>query len=46
MKKVPLIVIVGEKEAQNDAMSLRLRGQNEVGMLKLTEISTILDKIK
>ena len=47
MEKIPYMLIVGEKEAESDTVSVRERQQGDIGSMSVDEISSIiLDKIK
>ncbi len=37
--KIPVIAIIGEKEAQNNSVSLRMRNQKEIGMVSEPELA-------
>lgn len=45
MKKIPLIVIVGDKEEHSGTVSVRTRGGSEVGLMDLNEISSLLSRV-
>jgi threonyl-tRNA synthetase len=41
---IPIILVIGEKEEQNQAVSVRLRDQKEVGLVSEEQlVSTIKD---
>ena len=47
MEKIPYMLVVGEKEAQNNTVSVRERQKGDIGAMSLDEIGNIiLDKIK
>ena len=47
MEKVPFMFVVGEKEAENNTVSVRERQKGDLGAMSIDEISSIiLDKIK
>ena len=47
MEKVPFMFVVGEKEAENNTVSVRERQKGDLGAMSIDEISNIiLDKIK
>ena len=47
LKKVPYLLIVGEKEAQNDEVSVRKQGEGDKGTMKIINFATQLnDEIK
>ena len=37
LEKVPYMLLVGEKEIENDTVSVRKRGQGDIGAMKLSE---------
>ena len=37
MKKIPIMLIIGEKEQENNEVSVRVHGQGDVGSMKLEE---------
>lgn len=37
MKKIPIMLIVGEKEQENNEVSVRVHGEGDVGLMKLEE---------
>jgi hypothetical protein len=43
MNKVPYMLIIGEKEARDDVISVRVRNQKDLGAMKLEKF---LDKVK
>ncbi len=43
LQKIPYIVLVGEKEAQNNLISIRERGKGDIGSIKIKEF---IEKIK
>ncbi|HID93857.1 MAG TPA: threonine--tRNA ligase [bacterium (Candidatus Stahlbacteria)] len=44
INKIPYIIVVGEKEASNETISLRERGKGELGSFKLTEFLALVKK--
>ncbi|MDD4046650.1 MAG: His/Gly/Thr/Pro-type tRNA ligase C-terminal domain-containing protein, partial [Tissierellia bacterium] len=47
MKKIPYMFVVGEKEAENNTVSVRERQQGDIGSMSVAEISSIiLNKIQ
>ena len=44
MKKIPYMLIVGEKEAENDEVSVRKQGEGDKGIMKITTFAEILTK--
>ena len=47
LEKIPYMFVVGEKEVENSAVSVRERGKGDIGSMKIDEISkVILEKIK
>ena len=42
MQKVPVMLVVGEKERQNRTVSIRRHGQGNVGTVSLDEALTLL----
>lgn len=47
MEKVPYILVIGDKEMQQDAVAVRERGGKDHGVMKLTEfIDAVGKKIK
>lgn len=47
MEKVPYMLVVGEKEVENNTVSVRERQKGDIGAMSVEEISSIiLDKIK
>lgn len=45
VKKIPLIVIVGEKEEHSGTVSVRIQGGAEMGMMDLNEIAGLLSRV-
>lgn len=43
--KIPAILIIGEKEAQNNAVSLRLKDKREIGMISLDLLAGNLQQL-
>ncbi len=47
MKKVPYLLIVGEKEAENDEVSVRKQGEGDKGVVKITTFAAqISDEVE
>ena len=44
LKKIPYMLIVGEKEAENDEVSVRKQGEGDTGIRKITTFAEILTK--
>ena len=44
LKRIPYLLIVGEKEAQNDEMSVRKQGEGDKGSMKITTFAENLAK--
>ena len=44
LKRIPYMLIVGEKEAENDEVSLRKQGEGDLGSMKITTFAEILSK--
>ena len=44
MEKIPYMLIVGEKEAESDTVSVRERQQGDIGSMNVDEISSIILK--
>lgn len=42
LKKIPYLLIVGEKEAENDEVSVRKQGEGDKGSMKITNFAEIL----
>ncbi len=42
LKKIPYLLIVGEKEAENDEVSVRKQGEGDKGSMKITTFAEIL----
>ena len=40
--KIPYMIIVGEKEAENKTVSLRARGQKDLGMMSVEEVIVLV----
>ncbi len=43
MKKLPYLLIVGEKEAQNDEVSVRKQGEGDKGTMKIVNFAAELN---
>ena len=44
LKKVPYLLIVGEKEAENQEVSVRKHGKGDVGSMKITTFAELLNE--
>jgi threonyl-tRNA synthetase len=44
LKRIPYLLIVGEKEAQNDEISVRKQGEGDKGSMKITTFAENLAK--
>lgn len=44
MKKIPYMLIIGEKEVQNNSISVRSRNQGDLGVMNINEFLSTLDK--
>ncbi len=44
LKRIPYMLIVGEKEAQNDEISVRKQGEGDKGSMKITTFAQKLDE--
>lgn len=44
LKKTPYLIIVGEKEATEDTVSVRRQGQGDMGSMTITEFSEFINK--
>ena len=44
LKKIPYMLIVGEKEAENNEVSVRKQGEGDKGSMKITTFAEILTK--
>ncbi len=44
VKRIPYMLIVGEKEAENEEVSVRKQGEGDMGSLKLEEFATKMNK--
>jgi threonyl-tRNA synthetase len=42
--KTPYMIIVGEKEAENKTVSLRARGQKDLGVMSISEVINLVSK--
>jgi threonyl-tRNA synthetase len=45
MEKVPYILVVGEKEVQQEAVAVRERGGKDLGVMKLAEFIDAVQKL-
>ena len=43
MSKVPYMIIIGEKEAEEDTISVRKHGEGDIGTFSVTEFANIID---
>jgi threonyl-tRNA synthetase len=44
LKKIPYLLIVGEKEAENNEISVRKQGEGDVGSMKITNFAALLNE--
>jgi threonyl-tRNA synthetase len=44
IKKIPFMLIIGEKEAQDGTVSVRKHGEGDIGVMSMEEFSTHLQK--
>jgi threonyl-tRNA synthetase len=44
LAKIPFMFVVGEKEVENQTVSVRLRGKGDMGSLKLEEVSQMIEE--
>ncbi|RXQ96193.1 threonine--tRNA ligase [Ancylomarina salipaludis] len=44
LKKIPYLLIVGEKEAQENAVSVRRQGEGDMGTMQITEFAELIKK--
>ncbi|MCI9043158.1 MAG: hypothetical protein HFJ93_04540, partial [Muribaculaceae bacterium] len=44
LKRIPYLLIVGEKEAQNDEVSVRKQGEGDKGTMKITTFAENLTR--
>ena len=44
LKKIPYLLVVGEKEAENNEISVRKQGQGDVGSMKITNFAALLNE--
>jgi threonyl-tRNA synthetase len=44
LKKIPYLLIVGEKETENNEISVRKQGEGDVGSMKITTFAAILNE--
>ena len=44
LAKIPTIIVIGEKEERNQSVSLRLRNNNEIGLVSLDRLPEVLQK--
>ena len=44
LKRIPYLLIVGEKESDNETVSVRIQGDGDKGSMKLTEFADLINK--
>ena len=44
MKRIPYLLIVGEKEFDNETVSVRRQGEGDLGSMKLDEFAEFINK--
>jgi threonyl-tRNA synthetase len=44
LKKIPYMLIIGEKEAENQEISVRKQGEGDVGSMKIANFAALLNK--
>ncbi len=44
LKKIPYLLVVGEKEAENQEVSVRKHGEGDVGSMKITNFAALLNE--
>jgi threonyl-tRNA synthetase len=44
MQKVPFMLVVGEKEAESGAVSVRIRGKGDVGSMEVKDLVDIISQ--
>ncbi|MCL1938108.1 MAG: threonine--tRNA ligase [Candidatus Azobacteroides sp.] len=44
LKKIPYMLIIGEKEAENREVSVRKQGEGDVGSMKITNFASLLNE--
>ena len=44
MKRIPYLLIVGEKESENETVSVRRQGEGDIGNMKLDEFAAFINK--
>jgi threonyl-tRNA synthetase len=42
LKKIPYLLVVGEKEVENNEISVRKQGEGDVGSMKITNFAALL----
>jgi Threonyl-tRNA synthetase len=42
MKRIPYLLVVGEKEAENEEVSVRKQGEGDKGSMKITNFAELL----
>lgn len=45
LKRIPFLLIVGEKEAENQTVSVRKQGEGDMGTMQISEFADFLNKI-
>jgi threonyl-tRNA synthetase len=43
LKKIPYLLIIGEKEAENKEVSVRKQGEGDVGLMKITNFAALIN---
>ena len=44
LKKIPFMLIVGDKEAENEEVSVRQRGEGDLGSMKISDFRTLVEQ--
>ena len=44
-KKVPYALVIGSKEIENDSVAVRIHGEGDKGMMKVSEIKALFEKL-
>ena len=44
LKRIPYMLIVGEKEAENETVSVRLQGKGDIGSMSIDEFANYINK--
>ena len=42
MQKIPYILIIGDREAKNDSVSVRVRGEKDLGSMPLDKFTGLI----